>query len=275
MSFETVLAEAQSQRKLRVWSLIITLFGDAIVPRGGAVSAQTIQMVLQHFHIAPGAVRTAFSRLTNDGWVIRERHGRNSFYRLSDTGYEPFASASERIYAAPLPSPEDNQLVVAIAPNVLIEGKTLSTDFGLSRLQFFNPDDPQIAKRQSEGCLILEAEPRSIPEWVYNEILPQDIVRGFVELTRQFKNVQVHTPIDALALRTLLIHEWRRLLLRIPIVPNGFLPDNSPLRLCQRQIMTTYENCMELSENWLNENGEGPDGPLPAPVKLHRRFQTK
>ena len=63
-------------KKLRVWSLIITYFGDAVVPRGGAVSARTVQQILARMGIESGAVRTAFSRLTNDGWVVREKIGR-------------------------------------------------------------------------------------------------------------------------------------------------------------------------------------------------------
>ena len=48
-------------KKLRVWSVIITFFGGAIVPRGGSVSARTVRELLQRMGIEAGAVRTAFS----------------------------------------------------------------------------------------------------------------------------------------------------------------------------------------------------------------------
>ncbi len=272
VSFETVLEQAQTRRKLRVWSLIMTFFGDAVVPRGGAISARTIQLVMQRFHITPGAVRTAFSRLTNDGWVIREKYGRNSFYRLSETGYDPFAAANDRIYAVPSKAQSSNRLVIAIAPNTLMDSKTTKIQSAPPSVQLFNPNDLNIDKRRSQGWFILDAEPRFIPDWVHTELVPQDLTDAFEELTRQFKNVSVGTQIDALALRTLLIHEWRRFLLRTPIIPRGVLPDDSPIRQCRMQVMETYKSCLDLSEEWLTLNGQGPDGALPAPLKLNERF---
>ena len=80
---EDLVGRLNSTKKLRVWSVIITFFGDAIVPRGGSVSAKTVQSLLGRMGIEAGAVRTAFSRLTSDGWVVREKIGRSSFFRLS------------------------------------------------------------------------------------------------------------------------------------------------------------------------------------------------
>ena len=228
---------------------------------------------MQRFHIAPGAVRTAFSRLTNDGWVIREKHGRTSFYRLSETGYRPFAAASARIYAAPSLAQRSDQFVIAIAPNTLATNKAVKTPLASPSVQLFNTDDPEIEKRQSQGWFVLDAEPHAIPDWVHNELLPQDLSDAFDELSQQFENVSVDTPIDALALRTLLIHEWRRFLLRTPIIPRGILSEDSPIRQCRAQVMKTYMDCLELSEEWLDGNGQGPDGHLPAPLKLGERFQ--
>lgn len=271
-SFESVLEEVQAQRKLRVWSLIMTFFGDAIVPRGGAVSAHTIQLVMERFHIAPGTVRTAFSRLTNDGWVIRERQGRNSIYRLSETGYQPFAAASERIYAAPSSSDKNKQFVLAIAPRLQLDGRETKTHLVSPRIQLFDSDDQNITKRESEGWFIVEATPHCIPNWVHEELLPQKLADGFEEMMQQFANVVAVSPIDSLALRTLLIHEWRRLLLRTPIIPSRILPDHSAIQRCQRQVMETYRNCLDLSEEWLNQHGQGEDGNLPPPSNLHLRF---
>ena len=61
--------------RLRVWSLVITIFGDAIQPRGGRVSTARLQEILERMRIEPGALRTALSRLAKEGWVIREREG--------------------------------------------------------------------------------------------------------------------------------------------------------------------------------------------------------
>ena len=48
----------------RTWSVIITLFGDAIVPRGGAIWLGTLLAIFRALDIGDGVVRTAMSRLT-------------------------------------------------------------------------------------------------------------------------------------------------------------------------------------------------------------------
>lgn len=70
----------------RTGSIVITVFGDAIVPRGGSVWLGTLLEFFESLDIDSGVVRTAMSRLAADGWLTREKVGRNSFYRLADKG---------------------------------------------------------------------------------------------------------------------------------------------------------------------------------------------
>jgi hypothetical protein len=84
----------------RTWSVIITVFGDAIVPRGGSVWLGTLVNFLAALDIGDGVVRTAMSRLAADGWLQRRRVGRNSFYHLTGKGRATFRQATEHIYGA-------------------------------------------------------------------------------------------------------------------------------------------------------------------------------
>ena len=70
----------------RTGSIIITVFGDAIVPRGGSVWLGTLLGFFETLDIDSGVVRTAMSRLAADGWLERSKVGRNSFYRLAKKG---------------------------------------------------------------------------------------------------------------------------------------------------------------------------------------------
>ena len=72
----------------RTGSLIITVLGDAIVPRGGSVWLGTLLRFFAMLDIDGGVVRTAMSRLAADGWLERDKVGRNSFYRLAGSGRE-------------------------------------------------------------------------------------------------------------------------------------------------------------------------------------------
>ena len=48
-----------------------------------------------------GVVRTAMSRLAADGWLERNKVGRNSFYRLDEKGRQTFDTATRHIYDPP------------------------------------------------------------------------------------------------------------------------------------------------------------------------------
>ena len=87
---------AHSGVALRAWSLAVSFLGDCIVPRGGDVGMATITEVLAAFGVDPGVTRTSMSRLAGDGWVTRQKVGRNSFYSLT-----PVALANSEIRCAP------------------------------------------------------------------------------------------------------------------------------------------------------------------------------
>src|SRR5580692_1935311 len=82
----------------RTGSIVITVFGDAIVPRGGAVWLGTLLGFFAALDIDGNVVRTAMSRLAADGWLERSKVGRNSFYRLNKKGRQTFDAAAKHIY---------------------------------------------------------------------------------------------------------------------------------------------------------------------------------
>ena len=85
----------------RTGSIAITMFGDAIVPRGGSVALGTLLEFFAAIDVDSTVVRTAMSRLTADGWFVREKVGRNSFYRLVQRERLTFDIATKHIYGAP------------------------------------------------------------------------------------------------------------------------------------------------------------------------------
>src|SRR5690349_2077901 len=96
-----LLDDFHGRTPIRAGSLIVTIFGDAVVPRGGSLWLGSLFEIARAFRISDGLVRTAMSRLVADGWLERWKVGRNSFYRLTEPGRKTFAAATERIYGAP------------------------------------------------------------------------------------------------------------------------------------------------------------------------------
>src|SRR5260370_15093903 len=69
-----------------------------MVGRGGGLWLGWLTAIMARFGIDAGHVRTAMSRLVTDGWLERQRIGRNSYYRLSKREQASFAAATRRIY---------------------------------------------------------------------------------------------------------------------------------------------------------------------------------
>ena len=95
------IIEQLKREPSRTGSIVITLFGDAIVPRGGSVWLGTLLEFFGTIDIDSGVVRTAMSRLAADGWLERSKVGRNSFYRLVKKGRQTFDAATKHIYDPP------------------------------------------------------------------------------------------------------------------------------------------------------------------------------
>ncbi len=88
----------------RATSLIITVWGDAIAPHGGAVMLSGLIDLLEPFGINERLVRTSVFRLAREGWITAKPMGRRSLYRLTRAGARRFEQAYRRIYAAGEPA---------------------------------------------------------------------------------------------------------------------------------------------------------------------------
>ena len=261
-----VLAALNVRQKLRVWSVIITFFGDTIVPRGGIVAAKTVQDVLGRLGIEPGAVRTAFSRLARDGWVTREKIGRTSFYRLSADGLEPFLEAESIIYRS------------ASEANSKVESWlfAIHNDRAYSNVLLGQPDDETRNRLTKEDYFIIEGDLKNVPNWMMELYAPQSIADAMKRLMTDFAILDVDKleGLDAVAARCLLIHEWRRLRLRIGDLPPELWPNDWPQEACCAFVSQRYERLLSASELWLDKNAVGPSGLLPSPdPKVGIRFR--
>src|SRR5258706_14490286 len=74
------IIEQLKREPSRTGSIVITVFGDAIVPRGGSVWLGTLLEFFKGLDIDSGVVRTAMSRLAGDGRAGRGQGGRQKFF---------------------------------------------------------------------------------------------------------------------------------------------------------------------------------------------------
>lgn len=249
-----------NEGRLRVWSLVITVFGDSVQRRGGVISNTRLQMLLGRVGVERGTLRTALSRLAKDGWLESERSGRSSCYRLSQSGMVKFADATGRIYAPVSDGPVTEWSLsvgrglsgIEIAPNVVLcpAGQEAASAPDIRLRGTLDILSPQM--RDS----LLGDEHRAALSNLQRDI----VVLGGLSLD----------PLASAAARTLLIHRWRRLVLRFPELPVELLPAPFNAASLRAQVRDAYRALTPLAEQWLS--GATDDlRPMPAP-EATRRF---
>ena len=80
-------------------SLLLTLLGEFVYPRGGSVWTSTIVSALGTVGITERNARQAIARLGDQDIATTERHGRRTRWHLTDRGTHLLSSGSERIYS--------------------------------------------------------------------------------------------------------------------------------------------------------------------------------
>ena len=81
------------------------------------------------------------------------------------------------------------------------------------------------------------------------------------------------SDIDAFTARILLIHHYRRVVLRDPLLPTALLPADWPGRAARKLCGEIYRGVLPASEQWLDRYATNPAGALPAAAEeLGRRF---
>lgn len=269
----------------RTGSLLITFYGDAVLPRGGSVWLGTLLSFLKLLEIDGGVVRTAMSRLAADGWLDREKAGRKSFYKLAADGRERFASAVAHVYN-PQPSEWQGLLDLLLITNGADREVSRAA---LTEAGFGNPMPgvwvapsgipvPPIAA----GAIRLEVSAdnemgrRLIGEsWPLPRIAAsyRDFLKTFAPLQAWIAGADALPPADAMLARILMIHQYRRVLLRDPLLPPALLSADWPAAEARALCGRIYRTLLPAAEHWLDEHGANAAGPLPAPDKaLARRF---
>jgi phenylacetic acid degradation operon negative regulatory protein len=280
------IIEELKREPSRTGSIVITVFGDAIVPRGGSVWLGTLLEFFKALDIDGGVVRTAVSRLASDGWLERNRVGRNSFYRLAATGRHTFDIATRHIYDPP---PQDwtgrfELLLIGNAQDRDASREALrSAGFG-SPLPgvWVAPSGAPIPDEASRAIrLEVSAEDDSGRRLLADSWPLEQIADAYLKFMKTFEPLRGwitrRAPLangDAFTARILLIHHYRRVVLRDPLLPLALLPKDWPGRAARALCGEIYRAILPASEQWLDGHGSNEDGPLPkAGSELGHRFR--
>jgi phenylacetic acid degradation operon negative regulatory protein len=83
---------------IRTQILILTLFGEYIVPRGGSAWTASLLRLLDLLGVSERAARSTLSRMSQKGWLESRRNGRHSRYEITAHGLRIVSGAKVRIF---------------------------------------------------------------------------------------------------------------------------------------------------------------------------------
>ena len=296
------IAALKERIPLRAKSLIVTIYGDSILPHGGSVWLGSLIRLVAPLGLSDRMVRTAVFRLTRDQWLIAAPVGRRSYYALTAEGRQRFEAAHRRIYALDQGPWDGRWLLVLTGAGAALPSdrrEALRRDLlwqGFGTLAPSVLAHPAGNEEEVRQTLDLARPDRSRGRHARRNARPDrsrarlDLVRGcwdldtlaadygaFLERFRPvWRATQTAgddlTPDQAFLIRTLLIHDYRRVLLRDPTLPDAVLPPDWPGAAARLLCRTLYRATQAAAEQHVMATLETADGPLPpaAPVFLER-----
>jgi phenylacetic acid degradation operon negative regulatory protein len=235
--FAELVTCLSGDRPPRVWSLLITVFGELAQKDGARISGALLRHLSDLIGFKPEAARVALHRLRKDGWIESRRQGRNSDYFLTDRGRRQSAEASPRIYAErPL---ADRVWLVVQEPGTgpteqEVGGAWLTPNLFLSSRPV--PD---------AGAFVAPVEDAArLPDWMRLKLcdplvaeLARKLTVALAEVAAQGDALDRLGPCERTALRVLIVHDWRRIALKSPVLPDDVFPADWPVPRCREMVV--------------------------------------
>jgi len=285
----------------RAPSFIITVWGDSIAPHGGAVMLAGLIDLLGPFGINSRLVRTSVFRLARQGWLTAKPVGRESLYRLTRDGARRFEQAYRRIYAASVERWDDTWEIVIADGATPKQRRRLRQELGwegfgtLAAGVHARPAQspsavPRIAAALHVADRIVAARAvddaalggrslaAAVPQaWDLAAVAAEyrRFLARFGGVIQRFRRADDdgHDPAQSFMVRTLLIHAYRRVLLRDPRLPAALLPLDWPGPAAYALCRDFYRLTHRAAERHLTATLRNDRGTLPrASDAFHRRF---
>ena len=295
---QNLFAEFSNRRPMRAGSLVVSVFGDAIAPHGGSVWLGSLIEAMKPFGVTQRLVRTSVFRLAKDEWLTSEQVGRRSYYRLTGLGRRRFTNASERIYSEPRRDWPGTWCLLLLAGAEAGHREELRRElawlgFGAFSANVMAHPAPNIAEVEdrlnaiegSEHTLMLEAKVSPFRQAYLHDLVDkswniaelgqryQSFLDRFRPLYTAARRERAIDPALAFALRIFLLHEYRRILLRDPLLPDELLPSGWGQVPAYQLCRNIYGLLLTQAEAYLTEHMETADGPLPpAEPAFYQRF---
>lgn len=295
-AYEAFFEGFRRRRPIHANSLILTLFGDSICPHGGVIWLGSLIKLVEPLGINQRLVRTSVFRLTEKGILQSRQVGRRSFYSLTETGFRQFSTAAQRIYHHHEQRWDGEWRLVFTHLNTLDERlrEQLQKELkwlGFSRLSKGVYGHPTVSLEQVR----LVTEEMGVTHAVTmmrgriedaNPVLSsvnlvrccfqvEDLKQAYAEFIDLFQpmleaadDLREGDEAACFLLRSLLIHEFRHLLLNEPDLPAELFPADCLSHPARKLAARLYSAIVEPAERHFLEIGESEQGVLPPAEPL-------
>lgn len=233
---QRIVAQLTESEAPRVWSLLVTAFGELAQELGDQISGALLRQICELIGIKPEAMRVALHRLRKDGWIESKRCGRTSNYGLTVWGRSQCVQASPRIYSRD---------PIAKQTWFVMTDPTQTQTHDVSNGAWVTPNLllTSCAPKNTDAFLTLIGANTQVPPWIRSKLCDRDTIARSSELANTLSALQTQlkispllNPLDVTVVRILLVHRWRRIVLKAPILPDEVFPETWRGSLC-RELM--------------------------------------
>lgn len=292
---DSQLASIIAAHSPRAGSLIVTVFGDSVSQHGNAIWLGSLIEALAPFGLNARQIRTAVFRLVQDDWLSVVKIGRRSFYSFTESGQRRYEKSARRIYAAKSASWDGLWTVVVPAFAGASERDQLKRELSwlgyaaIANGMLAHPSANQASLEETIQELGL-ANKVAILHARSDALASQEVLRRLSHEVWQLELfaaryedflAKFRPSLDSLAmlgcadpgqmfeLQTLLIHEYRRILLKSTDLPDALLPANWSGRSAMELTAQIYAYSAAPTAEFLASHLEGPQGFLPSAGKAY------
>ncbi len=253
-------------------SVLVTIFGDSVVPAGGEIWLGDLIDLVDQFGFSERLVRTSMFRLGAEGWFEVERVGRRSRYRLTPWAIGEFAAAEARIYGGSAAWDGQWTLVLVDAAPGLAAGPGLAVlaERGFAPVAPGVLAAPRADPDSVAGWLRAAGAVGAVPiaratfhdvaalagaGWPASAFDLEPVAARYRAVASTYGPLAI-AGVDvgdeaAFAVRTMLVHELRRARLADPELPPEALPADWPGGGAVAVASAVYHAVAEPAERWL------------------------
>jgi phenylacetic acid degradation operon negative regulatory protein len=292
---------------VRARSLLFTIFGDTVRPRGGEIPTAGLIRLMAPLGASPRAVRAALGRMVRQGWLRQRRAGRRAFYALTPEGAWRVEQGVRRVYTG-APEPWDGRW--RLLTYTVAEGRRALRDrlrreltwlglAPLSRSTWITPRDLAAALRELCAAHGLEGDVAIFEAALVHPRAARALVRrcwdlqaiaaryaSFAAATRRrAATLRLRLrrgtlgPAACFAERIRLVHEYRKFLFIDPGLPAALLPRAWAGRDAAAAFRALYRMlegpALTFAQQAFDATAGGRAAGCYRPLKAGGRFSTK